>query len=259
MGTVNLEQGMRTAFRSSARWVPWLYRWRNRQTLLVQRFRGGVHDPDFNFLRGLDVGEPLVLDVGANVGQTLLTVKTVLPLARVVSFEPSTLNLPSLARLAARYPGTATVAPFGASDAYGTLVLTTPIFRSIPFTQYATVEPFDADAVAASMTLAGFGAVRASEIRIYEERCAVVPLDSLFESCDVLKIDTEGHEDAVLRGAASLLESLPIVIVERPSAGVTDALQGRGYKASHGALNAVFVHPHRRRGVSLTSCSGRPQ
>lgn len=43
----------------------------------------------------------------------------------------------------------------------------------------------------------------------------VVPLDELIEGCDVIKIDVEGYEEEVIRGASKIIfENKPVILIE---------------------------------------------
>ena len=86
-----LARAIRARLVTAYRRTPPIYKWKNRHGWLFQRMRGGVHGADFQVLRSLDVASPLVIDVGANTGQTIQTVKTLLPQARGVSIEPRAL------------------------------------------------------------------------------------------------------------------------------------------------------------------------
>lgn len=52
-----------------------------------------VHEQDFNAFKLIgDQDSPFFLDVGANAGQSALSIFTVKPNAKIVSFEPNTSN-----------------------------------------------------------------------------------------------------------------------------------------------------------------------
>jgi hypothetical protein len=77
---------------------------------------GLVHERDFRALPQILAGdEPLIVDVGGNNGQSVLSIMRVLPRARVISFEPLSENLRPLRRLERRFPGLS-VEPYALSD-----------------------------------------------------------------------------------------------------------------------------------------------
>ena len=241
----------RTGLRASSRYLPALYNWRSQHNVLLQRMRGGVHDPDFAFLARLELPDPIVIDVGANTGQTLQTIKTLLPRARVVCIEPSPMVIPALVRLSRRYEDVS-VAPFAVGSQFDTSTINTPSVRGVIFTQNASLGDIDTAEIAAVISGAGFGATVAADIRVRRDHCVIAPLDAMFTECDVLKVDAEGYEDHVFDGAPRLLKhSLPIIIVERPSQPLREALTGLGYTVMPGtsSVNTVLVHPDRPRGL----------
>jgi hypothetical protein len=88
-----------------ARYTPGLWN-RFASSVLPQRLRGGIHDPEFRSLNLDPASAPLIFDVGANVGQSLMTFKTLAPRARVLCFEPVPFSLGPLLHHAGRYRDT---------------------------------------------------------------------------------------------------------------------------------------------------------
>ena len=246
------ESAVRSALRHSARHFPRVYNWRNRHNVLIQRFRGGVHDPDFAWLAEVTVDRPLVVDVGANTGQTLQTVKTLMPSARLLCIEPSAFVVAALIRTAARYKEDVEVASFAAGDAFGSATISTPVAAGIIFTQFATLTEVDKREVAATITEAGFPNITENDIEVRKSRCVVAPLDAIVDRCDVLKVDVEGFEDSVFAGARRLVQTYrPLLIIERPSSDLADYLEELGYEPlpTASSVNTVQVHPSNMLGI----------
>jgi len=249
---MGLESAVRSTLRHSARHFPRVYNWRNQHNVLIQRLRGGVHDPDFAWLAEVTVERPLVVDVGANTGQTLQTVKALLPTARLVCIEPSALVLAALLRTAARYAEDVEVASFAVGDSFGSATISTPVAAGIIFTQFATMTEMDKSEVASMITEAGFPNVTPEDIAVRKSRCVVAPLDEIVDRCDVLKVDVEGFEDSVFAGARRLVQSCrPLLIIERPSSDLADYLEGLGYEPlpTASSVNTVRVHPTNMLGI----------
>jgi len=124
-------------------------------------------------------GESIVLDIGANIGiMTLIFAKRA---KHVHAFEPAPRSL-SLLRLNA--PDNCTVHPVAIGDQNGTV-------------HFAEMEAFDMSHVA--------------------DEGIEVPMrtvDSFGLKPDFIKIDVEGYEPQVLRGAMSTLKAGPIVMFE---------------------------------------------
>jgi FkbM family methyltransferase len=144
----------------------------------------------------LDGRLSLALDVGANEGQTARELLARFPDLRIVSFEPHPVAAERLRTLARQEPRLeAASAAVGAEAGETSLVLTS-------WSQWATV---------ARPPRAG-------------EETVTVPVVALDGFCgargigqvSLLKVDTEGHEMAVLRGAERLLaeQRIQAVVVE---------------------------------------------
>lgn len=214
----------------------------SRGTSLVERLaQGGAYEPE---LLGLLVDElraserPTFVDVGANIGLISLAVLARVPEARVFAFEPG----PHQRRLLE-----ATIARNGLS---GRLMLS-----PLALSERGGTAPF---AVHTSRHASGDGFVdtgRAGPTR--ELRVRTESLDAWWEGegqppLDVVKIDTEGAELLVLRGAEAVLEAeRPVVFLEihplnlraypYASDDVRDFLESRGYRLEPIAGETEFV------------------
>ena len=134
-----------------------------------------------------------VVDVGANVGYfTLLAARLAGPTGRVTSFEPNPENVRLLLASLSRAPEGAPVEvlPVGLSDRRGAALFSTHVGSN------GGLRP-DLDPLAAASVIATFR------------------LDDLVEGVDLLKIDVEGAEALVVRGALGVLErDRPVVTSE---------------------------------------------
>ncbi len=211
--------------RSALITLPWLYdaqmalRWR------LGQWRGQPHEADFWGLAQLDLADRLVLDVGANLGQSIASIKLVQPRARVISFEPNTLLAPALARVAARFADvTVQMVGLGARDE--ACELWVPRVRGYEFRQLASVAPPDAAETAGFLSDEVFlRPVQPEEVQPRRVDCRLVTLDSLGLEPALIKIDTEGTAPAVLAGGLATIEaSRPVLLVESDAAQVEQLL-----------------------------------
>jgi FkbM family methyltransferase len=131
------------------------------------------------------------VDVGANVGFfTLLAARSVAPSGRVLAIEPSPYAVRRLRdSVAANALATVDVVHAGLSDAEGTL----PLFV-----------PAHAGNHTPTMTEAGSDSVRVDVPVTTLER---VLRDRRIDRVDVLKVDVEGHEPRVFKGAEAPLRA----------------------------------------------------
>jgi FkbM family methyltransferase len=146
----------------------------------------------------------IVFDVGANVGDYSLLVRQKLPHASVYAFEPSRKTFAALTSVA----GPADIKPYntGFSDTRRTIELfsyaiegqdvslLSSIDRRLP-TQVVEVSVSNSEEI---------------EVRTIDEFCATEGIERI----DFLKLDVEGHELAVLRGAANMLDGGAISLIQ---------------------------------------------
>jgi len=151
---------------------------------------------------------PVIFDVGANVGDYALLVRNLIPSARIYAFEPAASVYEQLSR---RLSSTGNGANcdafnFGFSDEEKTVDLysytvegeaasvISSIDKRLP-TQVLHVEVSDTERIA---------------VRTLDSFCASQRIDHI----DFLKLDVEGHEVAVLRGAKDMLERGAISMIQ---------------------------------------------
>jgi FkbM family methyltransferase len=204
-------------------------------------------EPEFWLIPHLCDCEHVAIDIGANAGEfSYLMARHA---SHVIAFEP---NLDLLSTLQARIPNNVTIYDVALSRSPGVAE-----FRVIPDnTGIATIEPRN--------SLQGIADGNTMQTRNVEMRA----LDSYqIERVSLIKIDVEGHEEAVLDGAVETLRrNRPTLIVESENrhnpgapARIAHKLQGLGYQAffmDRGrfcAINDEILQT----GVPISS-SGRP-
>ncbi len=144
---------------------------------------------------------PLVLDVGANIGWFSWRVGQSHPGAHILAFEPQSDNLARLRQMAAAAALDTEIHPCacGASAGTATLHLRSSVTHSLDPAWHLDL----AD---------GLGAVRSEQVE-------VATIDAVcdrrgLQGIDLLKVDVEGFEVDVLRGARSMLERTRFVVLE---------------------------------------------
>ena len=222
-----------------------------------------VHEPDFLLLRRLPREGLLVLDAGANIGNSAISCEIVAPGCRIIGFEPNPSLRPFLER-ARDFCGNMEWHPFGLAEAAGMRQLHIPVVggRHIAGESSMLLSHFDDPVVSARLT--SYSAARSFTL----ESCALEfhPLDALAEiraECRrariiLIKIDVEGAELEVLRGAREVLaEHHPILLIEQGDREeIAGHLAGLGYArylrsgrnrlfpaGDRRALNSFFLTP----------------
>jgi FkbM family methyltransferase len=155
-------------------------------------------------LAGLVKPSSVVLDVGANIGvHTMLLAKLVGPSGRVLAFEPSDYGIQKLRR---------------------NLSLNTPLeSRVTPFHCFLAAEDGSAvpDKIYASWPLTGSTGLHQKHLGLAMPTKAAAgrTIDSILTELggprvQLVKMDVDGFESEVLRGASALLSSRPIFVME---------------------------------------------
>lgn len=146
--------------------------------------------------------EPVVVDAGANVGRYARLVLQTMPSASVHCFEPSAAAYASLERELGRDPRSHLYrVALGDEERSATLHSS-----GLPGDNLASLHP----------GRQGGEAAETVQVRRLDEAAAAAGLTRV----DFLKVDTEGHDLFVLRGAGSLLDSLHAVQFEFGEANV---------------------------------------
>jgi FkbM family methyltransferase len=182
--------------------------WRYRT---LYRF-GLVHERDFRALPLL-VREPspLVLDVGGNNGQSVLSIKRVLPNARVKTFEPASRHYADLRALEAKLSGVELV-PIALADADGEAELFWPIYNGGAMHGLASLDRSEAESWLGPDRIYGYDPRR---LEVASERVTLRRLDELDLEPAIVKIDVQGTEHAVLAGGLRTIEQCrPAVMAE---------------------------------------------
>ena len=187
------------------------------------------HDPDFRCFRRCDGSDGLFLDVGANTGSSALSYRIFDRSSRILSLEPNPM-LSSDLRLVRRVIGSDFSYRFEAAGAAaGEFSLFVPVYRGIPLTGEASLDPEEAGR---NWTAEQLG-IAAEALELEEVTVRVRPVDEHGLSPHAVKIDVEGAELAVLEGMAeTLARSRPLLLVETADpAPILALLEPHGYEA----------------------------
>jgi FkbM family methyltransferase len=187
------------------------------------RYYGRYGEIELHLLEFLCRRDRDAIDVGANDGSYVHYMRRCA--RHVVAYEP----MPHLAAaLRAKFPARVQVEAMALSDDHGTVELRMPLVDGIPIEGCSTIS-FDASAT--------YAAYRSVEV-------PMARLDDVYKG-DVgfIKIDVEGHEQAVLDGAvATIRRCMPRLLVgiyERLSPGGIE--RARSYFTEFG-YRGFFIH-----------------
>jgi FkbM family methyltransferase len=200
----------------------------------VRKYLSIPHERDFKALRqiGPPYADRVLLDIGANQGQSIESMKIYWPSLPIVSFEAN----PYLAqKLQDRYKHVKNVRilPNGLSDSAGTLTLYVPSYKGFV---YDGLGSFDRNAAASWIseeTVFGFDS---SRLTIAETSCQVSTLDAQNLAPFFIKVDVQGYEYNVLKGGVETLRMYePVLLVEsyRHDLRTVQLAEELGYEEYH--------------------------
>ncbi|WP_172798347.1 FkbM family methyltransferase [Mycobacterium sp. GA-1285] len=169
-------------------------------------------DPDYRAFDRFPFGsDAQFLDIGANRGQTIASVRLYHPLLPVQAFEPNPILARKLIRRHADDPAI-TIHPFGLGTEDGHFDLYLPRYRGWTFDGLASFDPSSAAKVLNADTVYGFNR---RHLRIEKVRCEVRRWDEVETRPSLVKIDVEGFESNVLSGGLETIrEYRPTFLIE---------------------------------------------
>ncbi|MDX6585737.1 MAG: hypothetical protein QOI31_210 [Solirubrobacterales bacterium] len=256
--------GVNSMIRARLTRSPRLYSVARRGAILGRYARKRVHEPDFEFFRGRGDGTGLLLDIGANAGQSALSFRAVNK-GPILSIEPNPGHERDL-KLVARIIKDFEYRMCAVGAEAGRATLYVPIYGRIELTGEASLL---ADDAARGFWVESHTADDASELELREIDVEVVRIDDLDLAPAWVKIDVEGAEMEALRGMEKTLsEHRPVLMVEGSDTSygaLKPWLAERGYepfgfdaetrelfeKGDVPTLNIFFIHaedPLRRSG-----------
>jgi len=193
------------------------------------------------------------IDVGSNRGQSIDAIRLYHPDALIHAFEPNPHLAGALARV---YASDAALAVYrcGLGEREETRRLFIPVYRGFIYDGLASFDEDECRSWLNAQTVAGFDPqhleVMACEARAF-------PLDQLALPAGFMKLDVQGFEASVLKGAVTTLERCaPVVLMENNEAGDAFLVKEMGWMragfdgrrlapGAWGALNTFYVAPSR--------------
>lgn len=230
----------------------WLTGLMRRLRVLVHRLRGQPHEADFHFLGAPAFAGGLLLDLGANIGQSALSVAAVQPGLQVLSIEANPACEPGLKTAAWLLGRRFSYRVVGVGAQAGRLDFHVPVRASRMLLEEGT---FDAATLVSANSVARIG-VQGRDYALQVISVPLVTVDSLGLSPRVVKMDLQGLELATLAGMTQTIErSRPVFMIEigEHHEQIVEFLAARGYTRWHwdGArlqpgvrpdtLNAIFI------------------
>jgi len=179
----------------------WVYNQARRSAVFLCRYV--LLEEGFSFLRHIEpMSGAIAVDVGSNDGTSIEMIRQIHPMVPIHSFDPVTSPSKSHANL--------TFHDVALSDSLGILNLYIPKVRRWTLTQYSST---DHEKIAAQL-MEDFDLSR-EEVEFTRKQSECVLLDSLELNPFFIKIDVEGQEEAVVRGAiGTIVAHKPVLLIE---------------------------------------------
>ena len=220
---------------------------------LGTRLVGWPMEEDFRLLERI-APAGLAVDIGGNWGQSIYSLKRTARPARIISFEPNPILANRLERVFAG-DSRVEIKPVALAAEIGRFTLHIPAYRGYIFDGLASLDQSEAQGWLNADRIYGFDP---AQLNISEHDVEVRKLDEFGLRPDIVKIDVQGLELAVIRGGRETFGAArPVVIVETPRPDVVAALgefglmpyryhDGRLIAGDTSGLNTVFIHPERK-------------
>jgi len=200
--------------------------------------RGHVHDPDYVVLTEF-VGSGDIADIGANIGQSVVSLHRLFPGSRIHAFEPNPQCRKVLDRVIRIARANADVTACGLGRERDTLVFSVPVTRDgVELLQEGS---FDSSVFDEPITRSRIGA----DFSLKRLSVPIARLDDFPGKYSLLKIDVQGLEMAVLEGAGETIRrDRPVIFLERDArveADISSFLSHLGYEPRILTNNAMYL------------------
>ena len=232
---------------------PWLLEAKAATQRTVRRVLRQPFEPEFRLLGRIELGAGVILDIGANRGQSIDAIRLFQPTARIEAFEPNGFLADQLARRHAS-DRALQLNRFGLGDVPARAPLHVPYYCGFMYDGLASFDRAEAAGWIGPHSMAWFDARR---LETREVVCEVRMLDELSLEPSFVKMDVQGFEPHVLEGGArTLRRHKPLILMENsPGAEGWLAREGwigcawRGDRLEAGARgdnNSIYYHIERR-------------
>lgn len=213
--------------RSMQVFFPWLPDAKFAAHYRYHRAAGRLFQAEYAGLAAFDWDEPLLLDIGANRGQSIVAFQNALPRCRVVAFEPT----PRLAAtLIGRYRDDANVRieTCALASKAGSFKLYIPSYNGYLFDGLASIYRSEAETWLNSERLYWFDP---RKVTVQEIEVPTRTLDSYDFAPVLLKLNVQRAEIEVLNGAKTMLvRHRPVILSAYPWEALIRMLAEFGYR-----------------------------
>ncbi|MCY1410153.1 methyltransferase, FkbM family [compost metagenome] len=170
-----------------------------------------IHDNDFYGFHILSRNAREIMDVGANLGQSVVSFRILFPEAKIYSYEANPLLISRLEKLASSIPGENHVSGFGLGNKEGEFSLHIPYAGDEPYLEEASISEDYYNLPWVKQKFIDRGGLE----KLERVSCKIKTGDSQCLSPDIIKVDVEGVESLVLEGLIETIKRCrPVILVE---------------------------------------------
>jgi FkbM family methyltransferase len=168
------------------------------------------HDPDFHILQHILPVKPFVVDVGANKGQSIRSIKFARPNSIIHSFEPNPEFKETLSALTNEYQDVF-IKNYGLGRCSATMDFYIPVINGMRYLEEATMR---LESLSEPWVVQRFK-VRGDKIDYEIFSAPIMKGDDFNFNPDLIKIDVEGVESEVVAGFYETIQKAsPILFIE---------------------------------------------
>jgi FkbM family methyltransferase len=203
---------LKTVLRTTQSLFPWLKQPKDWIYHHGRKLFSIPHELDFKALQQFpDRPDDLYLDVGANQGQSIASIRLFKPKVKLVSFEANPLLAHKLRRLYT-HDRNLEVHDYGLAAEKAEFMLYTPSYAGFVYDGLASFSRTNALNWLNNDTIVGFNE---SKVILTETPCFAEKLDNLNLKPSFIKMDIQGFEYEALRGGeATIAACRPILLIE---------------------------------------------
>jgi FkbM family methyltransferase len=207
------------AIENLARKNLFVYYWTRRLLPLYVYFTGSPHERFFEILKKIPERPGVILDVGANDGVSVFSIRTLNKTNPILSLEPNPEQKQQL-QILTKFFKNYQFQIIAAGEKQDKLTLYSPIYKGYPLTSFATLKPELLDLPGYGMFTQNYDS---SKLSFVKRTVKVIPIDELNLDLTFVKIDVEGTELSVLKGMISTIRRCkPVIMIERVSFTISE-------------------------------------
>ena len=191
------------------------------------------HEDDFYFFKNFEGDDGLIIDAGANIGQSIVSIRLLNKTNKILSFEPNTALEPALAYLKSKIGDSFEYAMCGLGNKNEKRKLIIPKCGDIDLSHSCSLDAQEFEKKWVIERLSKDTEAHDETYSFDEQEVDIKVFDELGYIPTIVKIDVEGWEHQVLLGMKkTIVQHRPIVMLEMNNISpVASFLQGLGYHA----------------------------